>query len=163
MLIFTDYRMINKLDMPNYLIFNMSSYIEGYNRLYIVPPVGTDCATKEFDIAYANYILTNEQVFTQVVGCIISTLLAGVDVVILVTIDDGGPYDAITESLQKFIMGRYGYESFIIYDEDDLIEACRSRVGSFTVDGVYNADNDINLLSLNYARTHNINEEGEFI
>ena len=109
------------------VLFNLTSLKEGMVRLpYLVPPNTLGRFTgKEFDIMYANYIMSNDVVFTEFFH-IIYNLYIGKDVYLVVSEDDWS--ENLIESIAKFIQQRYGYNAIEIKTDLDYIQACNSDV-----------------------------------
>lgn len=114
-------------NLNNVTILNLSSLAEGFQRVYLVPSITAAYTNdKEFDIAYANYIFSNDEVFMQFMT-IIFPLYMGQDVFLLVSRNED-TYDVVTESLCKLIQQRYGYnyqllnckEDIDVYDDSDF-------------------------------------------
>lgn len=133
----------NSFDLNNKpnVVYNLSSLsYMGVKLDYLTPPYNiltTVRADREFDIAYAQYILTNDAVFADMFKLIHANYL-GYNVFVLVGGDEAR--QLITESLMKFINQRYTliprYFATIddipdYYDEDHIY-----------VDGIYNMDAD---------------------
>lgn len=150
MLIFGDYDCLVPRD--NMVVLNLNSFLEGYERLNLLPPFGLEYGDKDFDMKYAEYILTNDNVFMELMKVIIS-LYAGKDVYILSA--KNNIYEFIAESLQKFIQQRYGYLSNILNDMEDWEYVEES---SFNIYGVYNLDIDKERFSYIYASYNKIEE-----
>lgn len=109
--------------LPDYsdkfLILNLSSLIEGFPRVHLVPSVTTQYNNdKEFDIAYANYIFSNDYTFMEFMK-IVYPLYCGEDVFLLVSRNEN-THDIITESLCKLIQQRYGYNYQLLNEKDDI-------------------------------------------
>ena len=109
--------------MPDYkekfVILNLSSLVEGYARVHLVPAIPTNYNNdKEFDIAYANYIFSNDQVFMEFMKIVFS-LYNGEDVFLLVSRNEN-THDIITESICKLIQQRYGYNYQLLNTKDDI-------------------------------------------
>ena len=125
------------------IVFNLASLKEGYSKLnLLVPPNELGRFTdRDFDIAYANYIMSNDSVFMQFFW-IIYNLYIGVDVLIIIS---GGSdwTENILESLLKLIQQRYGYNGTKIDSEEDYIYA-RNYINSDFAPGygLYNLDMD---------------------
>ena len=103
----------------NLLILNLSSLIEGFPKVHLVPSVTTQYNNdKEFDIAYANYIFSNDNVFMEFMK-IVYPLYCGQDVFLLVSRSEN-THDIITESLCKLIQQRYGYNYQLLNNKDDI-------------------------------------------
>lgn len=103
----------------NLVILNLSSLVEGFERVHLVPSIPTTYNDdKQFDIAYANYIFYNDYVFMEFMK-IIYPLYIGKDVFLLVSRNED-TYDIITESLCKLIQQRYGYNYQLLNMKDDI-------------------------------------------
>ena len=126
---------------PNFVlmvdtVFNLSnSYEMGIGLDSLVPPF-FPTEGKDFDLNYANYILTNENAFTQMMH-IVYSLYEGKNIFVMVGNGDYREY--LTDSLIKFIQQRYGYNSYIINEIDDLLAVTDSE---FSIQGLYNLDQD---------------------
>lgn len=124
------------------VIYNLSSMIEGFTPLRLIPPNSIGRFTdRDFDIAYMNYVLGNDQVFCEFFQ-IIYNLYSGVDVFIIASADDWS--ENILESLLKLIQQRYGYNATKISTEEDYIYAMNSSyIPDFAPGfGIYNLDMD---------------------
>lgn len=106
-------------DFGKFLILNLSSLVEGFPKVHLVPSVQTQYNNdKEFDIAYANYIFSNDYAFMEFMK-IIYPLYEGKDVFLLVSRNED-TYDIVTESLCKLIQQRYGYNYQLLNDKEDI-------------------------------------------
>lgn len=154
MILFATTNVLNFL--PNkYIVYNLSAYIEGIQRIYLLPPDDISsyyADEKTFDLLYADFIFKNDFSFMELMKIIIP-IYEGKDVVLLIS----ESLENITESLLKFINGRYGIIPSIVTDEEDLDMITESN---FTLNGLYNLDQDKNRFSRLYAMT-NINDQGE--
>ena len=102
-----------------FLILNLSSLIEGFPRVHLVPSVTTQYNDdKEFDLAYANYIFSNDYTFMEFMK-IVYPLYCGQNVFLLVSRNEN-THDIITESLCKLIQQRYGYNYQLLNTKDDI-------------------------------------------
>lgn len=102
------------------LIYNLTSMKEGLNTLKVlIPPneIGR-FEGRDFDIAYANYILNNDFVFVNFFE-IIFALYNNLDIYIVVSDDDWS--ENLIESLMKLIQQRYGYNGIRINSFDDYL------------------------------------------
>ncbi|MCK9198843.1 MAG: hypothetical protein M0P49_04500 [Bacilli bacterium] len=135
MLIVGDHKCVGCLS-PHIKIYNVSSLLEGYIKLNILPYTVRYSDEKEFDLAYALYILEHDNVFFDMMR-IIYNLYIGNDVYLLITVDQFS--EIVTESLLKFIQQRYGYIGNRINDPEDLGTLVP---GDFTLLGVFNLDQD---------------------
>ena len=126
----------------NTIVYNFSSLNESYPKLALFPPNNLGAMNEyDFDMRYAQYILSNEIVFFDMMR-IIYALYEGKDVFLLVDTDER--MEMYTESLLKFIQQRYGYNATFINSIDDFLNA---ESGSFNRLGLYNIMQDNNRLS----------------
>jgi len=99
------------------VIYNLSSYIEGFERVNILPPFGLDRYSREFDLAYEEYIRTNDSVFMEFMKIIMS-LYNGYNVIILV--DMNSPiFTSVTESLIILFEQKYDLIPNIVQELED--------------------------------------------
>lgn len=145
MLIFGDHNCIPNTNKAM-LIYNLSSMKEGFERVNILPPSNISYnEEKGFDMNYASYLMSDEAFF-EFFGKVIMPIYDGYDVYIVVT--RNGMFDAIEESLQKFIQQRYGINSYIVNSIDDYI---MEDITSFSIQGLYNLDIDKDRYIYRYA------------
>ncbi len=127
----------NSKSPQNDIIINMSSATMGFTILdSLMPLVCIDPESKDFDIMYMQYLLSDEAAFKQLM-LIIYNLYLGKNVFIMI-----GETDVkymIAESLIKLILERYGYVGYIVNEASD-VEFLNE--GSFTIQGLYNLDID---------------------
>jgi hypothetical protein len=64
-------------------------------------------------------------------------------------------FDIFTESIQKFILERYGYTNYLVNEPFDFL-SINELNDKFTVAGIYNLDLDKERYAYRYARTHKI-------
>lgn len=125
------------------LMYNLTSLKEGFITLKrLIPPNNIGyLADRDFDIAYANYIMNNNEVFCEFFQ-IIYNLYIGKDVFILYSDKDWS--ENLMESLLKLIQQRYGYNAVNINCEEDYIFAqCNLSTNGFAPGyGLYNLDID---------------------
>ena len=124
-------------------VYNITSLKEGMIRLpNLIPPnlIGK-FVDKDFDIAYANYIMSNDIVFKEFFD-IIYNLYIGNDVYLVVSKDDWS--ENLIESIIKLIQQRYGYNAVQINSFDDYIHYINSSyIPDFAPGyGIYNLDID---------------------
>ena len=150
-------------------IFNLSSLNESFITLrYLIPPNNLGRFTdRDFDIAYANYIISNDAVFMDFFR-IIYELYIGNDVFIVASDEDWS--ENILESLLKLIQQRYGYNSVCVNSDADYIYARNYAEGEFAQGfGLYNLDQDkerFTCLVENYKEANNtlpFNLEGWYV
>lgn len=123
-------------------IFNLTGLIEGFESLSIlIPPNELGHFTeKEFDIAYMNYIMGNDIIFSAFFK-IVHSLYIGQDVFIIS--DDADWSENLIESLFKLIQQRYGYNGYNIKTFEDYIYAKNNDTSTFDPGyGIYNLDID---------------------
>lgn len=117
------------------VILNLSGFVERFERVNILPTFVCQPGTEAiFDRMYVEYILNNNQVFYEFMKIMIP-LYNGNDVYVIVS----DMLDYATESLQKFILARYGIIANNIYSLEDWATVMES---SFNITGVYNIDID---------------------
>lgn len=119
---------IQSKTMKSLKVFNYTSLYSGYPSLSVLVtnmyqlnnsgmPTNLFVDTVDFDVRYATMILNNDQMYEALITIMMNTY-QGIDVILLVQRD---PYrDALMESLIKFIQQRYGYNSWIIEDIEDI-------------------------------------------
>lgn len=133
-------------------VYNLSSPLEGFPRLNIMPGpnlILTEDNQREFDIAYAN----------QIMSCGICEMMKimlpiynGEDIYLLVYKDNGGYYDAVTESILKFIQHRYGIIGIVINDLCDYDVTPTQYNTSFSLPGLFNFDQDKEIYTRELAK-----------
>ena len=124
------------------VMYNLSSMREGFISLQALIPPNTigRLTDREFDIAYANYIMSNDTLFC-IFFQIIYNLYIGKDVFIIVSTEDWS--ENLLESLLKLIQQRYGYNAVLINTEADYLYAATSMIFGFAPGyGIYNLDQD---------------------
>lgn len=124
------------------VMYNLSSMREGFISLQALIPPNTigRLIDREFDIAYANYIMSNDTLFC-IFFQIIYNLYIGKDVFIIVSTEDWS--ENLLESLLKLIQQRYGYNGVLINTEADYLYATTSMNFGFAPGyGIYNLDQD---------------------
>lgn len=124
------------------VMYNLSSMREGFISLQALIPPNTigRLTDREFDIAYANYIMSNDTLFC-IFFQIIYNLYIGKDVFIIVSTEDWS--ENLLESLLKLIQQRYGYNSVLINTEADYLYAATSMNFGFAPGyGILNLDQD---------------------
>ena len=124
------------------VMYNLSSMREGFISLQALIPPNTigRLTDREFDIAYANYIMSNDTLFC-IFFQIIYNLYIGKDVFIIVSTEDWS--ENLLESLLKLIQQRYGYNAVLINTEADYLYAVTSMNFEFAPGyGIFNLDQD---------------------
>lgn len=141
------------------VIFNTTSYKMGFIELKcLMPPNSLGYLTdRDFDIAYANYILGNDNLFVQFFQ-IIYNLYIGKDVYIIVNNDDWAVN--LDQSIFKLIQQRYGVNAVLVNSEEDYIFAKMTMDCDFNKGyGIYNLDIDKERFSY-LVETFRINSHG---
>ena len=150
-----DYRCIpSNYSTRNMVILNLSGLTEGYQRLNLIPQKDSRLDfmdDNQFDLAYFNYIFSNEFMFMELMK-IINNLLFGKDVFLLVTRNEW--FDRITESLLKVIQKRYGCTYMMLNDPDDILSEMDevSIDEGFSTVGLSCLDQDLQVFSFNIAK-----------
>lgn len=124
------------------VMYNLSSMREGFISLQALIPPNTigRLTDREFDIAYANYIMSNDTLFC-IFFQIVYNLYIGKDVFIIISTEDWS--ENLLESLLKLIQQRYGYNAVLINTEADYLYAVTSMNFGFAPGyGIYNLDQD---------------------
>lgn len=128
--------------------YNLSSYFSDVQTLNMLIPsieylpeeiMEGDSNIPAFDIAYGNYIISNNEAFIQLMNIIIPAYTSP-DVLVQILINKSEFRDAITESLIKLIQQRYGYNIYIINDIEDFLYASES---DFSIPGLFTLDQDL--------------------
>lgn len=138
---------LNAIDysIKKLVVYNYSGFNEGVLNLNLLPPFNCIAGEeKSFDILYSNYILNNNDVFFNFMK-IMMNVYNGNNVYLVTS----SILDSVTDSLQKFITSRYGYVCNIINDIEDMETAEDSN---FSIQGIYNLDNDIQRFSKLYIQ-----------
>ena len=138
----------NKVGYTQMQVLNFTSLYSGYPTLLALTtnmysmnqsglPTNIYVETVEFDYQYANAIFNNDQMFEAFMSIMIP-VYEGINTILLVQRD---PYrDCLMESLIKLVQQRYGYNSWIVEDIDD-IECLREP--TFNPYGIMALDADI--------------------
>lgn len=113
------------------IAFNISTYREGYFKLTdVLPPRAIGVTSGyDFDMAYANYILSNDLPFCEFFS-IIYHLYINKEVYLLVNTEEWG--ENVIESLLKLIQQRYGINAVLVNSEEDYQYAKMSANVSFS-------------------------------
>lgn len=150
MLVFCDHRCINQNIIDMCIVFNLSSLLEGFERVNILPPFKLDRYDRDFDIIYAEYIIQNDNIFYEFMK-IMMAIYYGLDVVVL--IDKMDLHEYVNESLIKFIQQRYGIVTNSINEitDWDNVEECE-----FSLQGLFNIDQDKERFTTIHAKYNKI-------
>lgn len=137
---------------PDTIIYNITSYKEGLNRLNLLPPLDRRLFKddgREFDILYAQWIFNNDAQFYDFFR-IIYDLYLGKDVFLVMDYSDWS--ENIIESLLKLIQQRYGYNGMLIDSFDAYIYAQNNILSGFDSVLLPNLDMDKDRFSILLAR-----------
>ena len=129
--------------LDNCIIYNLTSMNQRFKSLpLLIPPNNIGKFTgKEFDMAYAQWIMNNDPVFYQFFGAIIMELYNGHDIFLIVSSDDWS--EDLVESLLKLIQQRYGYNACRVESLEDYNLFFHSNTGDFNpYFGIQNLDMD---------------------
>lgn len=134
----------------DYVVLNFTSLKEGLERLNLIPPFQCQYGNEKiFDVNYANYLLSDDNAFSELMK-IIYPLFLGKDVYIAISSMQDPAYTFVMEALQKFIITRYGYVYNMIYTMDDWQCVVNGR---FSIIGLYNVDIDMKRFQAIYIRS----------
>lgn len=140
-------------------IFNFSSSIEGYENLHMYPPfeLGRMCEM-EFDIAYTNYILSNDYTFFKLMT-IVELLYSGKNVFLITSSLNNDWVELFTESFLKILQTRYGISAVKIETIEDIqyADTNDSVINDPTFVSVY----DMDMIRLEYMRMSDAIETGK--
>lgn len=152
MIIFADHNCLSPelFSDSNNVFLNLSSLLEGFDRVNILPPFNINRQDKDFDMYYHDYIFSNDNVFYEFMK-IVMTIYYNKNIIILVTKDDF--YSLVSESLMKILQQRYGLISNNINNIDDLNYVVECE---FTLNGIYNMDIDKERFVNIYAKYNRI-------
>lgn len=117
-------------------VYNFSSMVEGVPRLNLMPPVVERTADFQFDLYYANWLLSDPMAFRDLMR-VLYDVYSGMDVYLCC--GSMNIVGDLNESFAKFIQQRYGINCCIVNDNADLEAAVES---SFTIEGIANFDMD---------------------
>ena len=92
---------------------------------------------RDFDIRYANYLMTNDAAFIDIMK-IIYNLYQGFDVFCISDVWEESN-ELFVESILKFIQQKYGFNGQILGDVEDFMY---TQDSTFTLQGLYNLDID---------------------
>lgn len=133
---------------PKCTIYNLTSFVEGFERLDILP--GKDFILTEendhmFDIQYANFLLSQRMPEIMKMMCRVYNGLT----VYLMVYHDNGYFDMMLESIIKFIQSRYGIIPIMVNTIEDYETMVVTQYNmSLSMSGLYNYDID----NLNYTK-----------
>lgn len=123
-------------------LYNLTSYYANAPTLNLLVPssefipldvLNGDCDTPEFDIAYANQILSNDQAFLQLME-IVHQVYLDPSILVQVLIADSPFRNVISESIMKLIQQRYGYNCYYVNQLEDFLYTDES---TFSIQGLF--------------------------
>lgn len=121
MLIFGSVKCIEFLPMnintDKLLIYNLTSSSERFPRVAIMPP--NTLQSDNFNQLLFDYIYGNDFVFIEWMEKIVMPLYYNIPVYLV--INDNQVFDFITDSVSSIMRKRYGYNSYILNDPDDVL------------------------------------------
>lgn len=127
-------------------VYNFASYYEGAKQLnlspdytYIASMGNPQIGTAEFEDAYAQQILGNQECFFTLVWDIVRPLYNNEDVIILASNLEATQY--LSECLISIIQKRYRYRGYI--DAESVQDYTISKVDGFSGAGIRTALQDI--------------------
>ena len=134
-----------------YIVLNYTSYLETYKKLTQLNVVGLGSIreSKEFDLAYADYIFNNPYAFKEFID-VMRFAYNGAHVILLV--DQSEYAKCLTETLSKLITERYGYVCQFINVVDDI--ECLDTSVNFSSQGLNNFDID----NIRYFEQFSVND-----
>lgn len=136
---------IRAVEEGNLKIFNLCSMSEKGEGLFSLIPLFTSNMydperEKEFDLAYANYIMNEDNAFMDLMKIIYPEYAnSSENIIIYIMVNFDEIRVTVIESLVKFIQQRYGINCNIIYDPMDWEAVVPSE---FHITGLYNLDQD---------------------
>lgn len=143
-------------------IFNLFSIVEKGDKLHgLIPPFPASFYDsedeKQFDIAYASYILGDDKAFLDLMKIVYPEYeKSSENVLSYILIDEDEIRTTILESLIKLIQERYGLSCNIIHEPEDW-ETVESS--EFDITGLYNIDQDKERYSLLIGDKIEVSEE----
>ena len=155
MIVFGNHTTIPYNTKEPWYIINLSSPLEGVQRINIMPPYYLKFNindTNNFDIQYLDYIFSNDTIFYEFMDKLIIPIYLGWNVYVINSNSDE-IFDYISESIQKILQQRYGLlvNNVSEYEDYDYIEET-----SFSLQGVYNLQIDKERYSMLYAENNKI-------
>lgn len=145
--------MVKQLPM-GFKIYNFNSLNEGGIPLNLMPPNLLGAINEyDFDCKYANFIMSNEGIFLNLMNMIMD-LYNNINVFVMVQYDEESFFNSdnpawntiLIESFFKFIQQRYGLNGALINTIDDITGASET---AFTDYGLFNLDLDKDIWSFN--------------
>ena len=152
MITFTSDSSINMIP-PGSIVYNLSSFNEVYYRLDKLNPVyyfqlsTLDMSSSDFNNWYAQFILSNEDMYKEFIGAIMMNVHMNNDVYILIN-PQFEASNLIVEALTQLIYTRYGYicnVSYDLYEDFDCL-----IYGELSVEGVVLLDREIDIYTKKY-------------
>lgn len=128
---------VDIIDIEYNNILNLSSPINGFDRLNLLPPIDLKFTfDNTFDRMYYEYVINDNNAFIEFMSKIILPVYSGKNVYIIV--NEGYGYDYINESIMKMIQARYGVVVNYINDIEDYFYIKDDYTVSFNSYGMIN-------------------------
>lgn len=167
MLLFGEANILPVVQDDVQVVLNLSSMINMPSLNLYPPDIFKEISNeKEWDIAYANWILANDEQFISLLQ-IVYPLYLGLNVFVIV---DWFHYISnsylanMNESIIKLIQQRYGYCAAIINTPEDYLQQNKVLLeSSFSIDGLANIDIDKDRLAYLYASNRDEFDSGGFV
>lgn len=152
MIVFGNLDCIPSNTKGNFVIYNLLSIDSRagvYQPIDILPSATQFNYTydKDFDLRYLEFIFSDDYYFYEFFSKIIYNVYLGYNVYIIIERND--IFDNMVESIIKIIQQRYGYNSAIINDPEDIYYLNQDE--SFSLAGLPNLDMDKERYSMLYA------------
>ena len=125
------------IDIDYINILNLSSPINGFGRLNLMPPIELKFTfDNTFDRMYYDYVIQNDSAFIEFMSKLIFPTYNGKNVYIIV--NEGEGYDYINESIMKMIQARYGIVVNYVNEIEDYETLKDDYTVSFNYYGIMN-------------------------
>lgn len=136
---------------PNTKIYNLTSLVEGYEKINILPPInGVYLDEILFDKYFHDFIFNNEPVFIEFGTKILYNLFSCINVYIIVDPNEINIFGTISETLLKIVQCRYGYHGAIVNTINDI--AYLNKDEMFNVSSINIVDMDIDRILYNSVK-----------
>ena len=106
----------SNIDRDDLVIYNLTSYVDGYPRVDIMPP--RVIYDENFEMNLLNYIINNDNAFINWMGYIVMPLYYGKTLYLITSEND--MFDFFIEAVMSILRNRYGYNGYIVNDIEDL-------------------------------------------
>lgn len=138
---------LDYLGIPIAAKFNLNSMFQDAihlnalnNILYMIPfEIRQNIDDIRFDIEYHNLIISDDFAFLEFMD-IVATNILNPGTIVQVLIQESEVRDAMVESIAKLIQQRYGINSFIVRDSEDLFHISEQEP---SIPGLFILDKDM--------------------